>query len=94
MQMLHKGGPSALVVRLDRELTRELGLLERVTWFYPEAAVVVVGDFADVPLTDLIWDLGASIVFSAMPSGHELGETIAGFLSDGPENPKPLSMPN
>jgi DNA-binding NtrC family response regulator len=65
LSCLRRYGPGVLVLRLGRDLERELALLERVTWLFPDTAVIVVGDTANAALAGLAWDLGAHFVLSA-----------------------------
>src|SRR5579859_741327 len=60
LRLLRGGGPAVVILKIGRDLTkRELSLLERITWQYPEAAPVVVSDLDNPALTGLAWDLGA-----------------------------------
>jgi DNA-binding response OmpR family regulator len=79
--LLRKGQPSALVMKLGRDLADELGLLDRVTWLFPETAAIVIGGLAGSALSGLVWDLGASVVLPSAPPGRELSELVGGFLT-------------
>jgi hypothetical protein len=71
LRLLRQGGPSILVLAVGQDLERELTLLERVSWFYPDAATVAVGDAENPALTGLLWDLGATFVLLP-PLPHDL----------------------
>ncbi len=79
LRLLARGGPSALVLRMGKDLVREATLLERVMEVFPDTAVIVVLDHDDARLSALTWDLGASFVVSP---GVQLVELVAGFLGD------------
>jgi hypothetical protein len=87
LELLRAGGPGVLVLKLGRDLERELGLLEKVGWHFPETAVVVMGDAANPALADLAWDLGARLVLlPPLPRAH-LPEVVAGLLESAPDGP-------
>jgi hypothetical protein len=87
LRLLRKGGRSVLVLRLGRDLTQELRLLECVSWLFPETAAVVIGDAMTPALVDLVWDLGASLVLPPLPPGRQLSDVVASFLTDVAGNP-------
>jgi DNA-binding NtrC family response regulator len=62
LRLLDRGGPSVLVLRLSRDLERELAMLEQVSWLHPDASVVLVADHEQRGLSGLAWDLGAKWV--------------------------------
>src|SRR4051794_31375558 len=53
------GRGSVVVLKLGRDLERELDLLAELTLLLPEVPVIVVGDLDNPPLAGLAWDLGA-----------------------------------
>src|SRR5262249_8515215 len=59
LEVLPRGGPSVLVIRLGRDLEGELAALERVCRLFPDTAVVVAGESDHAALSSLAWDLGA-----------------------------------
>jgi hypothetical protein len=70
-ELLGPGGGTVLVLKVGRDLERELGLLEEVSWRYPETATVVVGDADNPALAELAWDLGARLaLFPPLPRAH------------------------
>lgn len=75
------GGPTVLLVRVGRDLERELTLVERVAWLHPEVATVVVGDSDLVAVAGLAWDLGARAVLIPAPEREVLRETVSRLLS-------------
>jgi len=77
---LQRGGPIVLVLKLGRSLVDELGLLERVSSKFPDAATVIVSSIADVALAGLAWDLGASYVLGPPQSLELLPGIVAGLL--------------
>src|SRR5437899_889594 len=68
LRLLRRGGPSVFILKIGKDLVRELTLLERVTWTCPETFAIVVGDAENPVLADLAWDLGAAFVlFPPLP---------------------------
>jgi hypothetical protein len=82
--LLQSGGFGVLVIKLGRDLERELSLLEKITWQLPDVATVVVGDAANASLEDLAWDLGARLVLFPPLPRHGLAEVVSGLLGGGP----------
>jgi hypothetical protein len=81
LRLLGTGGPSVVLVKLGKDLVRELTLLDRVTWLFPDAAAVVVSDAENPQLAGLAWDLGASFVLFAPLRRQELLALVAGLLT-------------
>ena len=77
---LRRHGPGVLVLKLGRDLERELTLLERVTWLYPDTATIVVGDTSNPVLAGLAWDLGAAFALFPPQPLELLPELVDGFL--------------
>jgi DNA-binding NtrC family response regulator len=59
LSCLRRHGDGVLVLRLGRDLERELSLLERVVQQFPQTAAIVVAETANPSLAALSWDLGA-----------------------------------
>jgi hypothetical protein len=83
LQLLPKGGPSVLVLRLGRDLEAELEALERIHYLFPDTATVVVGDGDQDAVAGLAWDLGASFVLVPPLPREMLPDVVAGLMSDG-----------
>ena len=49
LNVLRKSGPAILVLKVGRDLEKELTILERVSWLFPETATIVVGE-SDYPM--------------------------------------------
>jgi hypothetical protein len=79
--LLPQGGDSVFVLRLGRDLQREMALLEEVSWLFPETATVVVCDADNAGLVQLAWDLGARFVLHPPQIRELLLEVVAGFLA-------------
>jgi hypothetical protein len=80
LRLLGRGDPSALILKVGQDLVRELTVLERVTWYFPGTATIVVGDTENPVLADLAWDLGAGLVlFPPLPRSW-LVDVVDGFL--------------
>jgi hypothetical protein len=81
LRLLQHGTPSTLVLKIGRDLEREVALLEQVTWQYPDTATIVVGDLDHGPLASLAWDLGAACVLvPPMPRDH-LPAIVTGLMT-------------
>jgi DNA-binding NtrC family response regulator len=81
LRLLRGGHPSVLVLKVGTDLERELTLLERVSWLYPDTATVVVGDAENAVLAGLAWDLGAAyVLFPPLPR-EQLPDVVAALLS-------------
>jgi DNA-binding response OmpR family regulator len=89
LRLLRVGGPSVLVLKLGKDLLRELTLLERVTWFFPETDAVVVGDTDNPELAGLAWDLGARFVLFPPLPRQELPALVRILLQPAARNPAP-----
>jgi DNA-binding NarL/FixJ family response regulator len=82
--LLPQGEGTVLVLRVGRDLVREMTLLEQVVWLFPQTAVVVVADADSPTIIQLAWDLGARFVLSPAQVREELAEVIEGLLADRP----------
>jgi hypothetical protein len=71
---------AVLVLKLGRDLERELTLLDRVAWLAPEVRTVVVGDGDNAALAGLAWDLGAGYVHFPPQPRELLVEVVAGLM--------------
>jgi len=91
LRLLRRGGPSVAVLKLGKDLLRELTLLERVTWLFPETAVIVVGDTENSVLAGLAWDLGASFVLSPPLARGELFGIVTSLINSPARQPRASS---
>jgi hypothetical protein len=80
LRLLRRGESAVLVLKLGRDLERELTLLDGVAWLAPGAATVVVGDGDHAALAALAWDLGAGYVHFPPQPRELLVEVVAGLL--------------
>jgi hypothetical protein len=80
LRLLKRGGPSVLVLKVGSDVLEELTLLDRVNWFYPETATIVVGDTDNPELADLAWDLGAAFVLFPPQPRHYLMDILCRLL--------------
>lgn len=87
LRLLQQGGPGVLVIRLGRDLERELGLLERVARLRPGTGRVVVGDGDQTWLAGVAWDLGADFVLLPPMGRERLAEVVAGLMPAGTAGP-------
>lgn len=78
---LVRHNPAAVVVlKLGRDLEKELTLLERLTAYYPETPCLVVGDVDNPDLAALCWDLGAQHVLFPPQPIEKLPALLEGFF--------------
>jgi hypothetical protein len=80
LRLLHRGGPSVLVLQLSGNGETELALLDQAAWFYPDVLIVVVGAEAHRPLIPLAWDLGATAVIIPPRIREQLQTTVLGLM--------------
>jgi DNA-binding NtrC family response regulator len=80
LQVLPRGGPSVLVLRVGRDLESEMTTLERVSRLHPEASTVVVGEASQAALAGLAWDLGAHFALFPPLSPDMLPDVVAGLM--------------
>jgi DNA-binding NarL/FixJ family response regulator len=85
---LGQGGAAVVVIKVGRDLERELGLLERTAWLYPDATVVVVGDGDRPHWVGLAWDLGAAYILLPPQPPERLPEIVAGLMGEKAEAEK------
>jgi DNA-binding NtrC family response regulator len=88
LEMLRGGGRGVLLIKVGRDLQRELTLLEQVGWLFPETATVVVGDSDHAALAGLAWDLGAYYVLVPPLSRERLFEIVLGAMNVGTPSPR------
>ena len=80
LRLFDRGGPGVLVLRLSRDLERELAMLEQVSWLHPDAATVLVADNEQHRLAGLAWDLGVRWVLLPPHTRERLEETVASLM--------------
>jgi hypothetical protein len=80
LRLLRRGRPGVLVLRLGRDLERELSLLDHVSWHCPGASTVVVLDSDHPRLAGLAFDLGAAWALLPPFSGERLLEVVLGLM--------------
>jgi DNA-binding NarL/FixJ family response regulator len=81
LRLLARARPGVLVLKVGRNLERELALLERVAWLYPDVGCVVVGDSEHANLAGLAWDLGASYVLLPPQPRDRLVAIVTGLMA-------------
>jgi hypothetical protein len=80
LKWLARGRPGVLVLRLGRDLEREVALLARATWALPDADVVVVAEGDNGRLAGLAWDMNASFVLTPPSARDDLPEIVVGLM--------------
>jgi DNA-binding NtrC family response regulator len=78
--LLPQGPGSVVVVRVGRDLVREMNLLEQIGTLFPETATIVVCDADNQSVIGLAWDLGAKFVLHPPQIREMLPEVVAGLL--------------
>jgi len=77
---LDRGGPGVVLLRLSRDLERELALVEQVSWLHPDAATVLVADIEQRGLSHLAWDLGVRWVLLPPHTRERLEEMVVRLM--------------
>jgi hypothetical protein len=80
LRLLRGAAPGVVVIKAGRDLERELTLLERVSWMFPDAASVFVADGDQARLAGIAWDLGAAYVLAPPQPRERLPEIVAGLM--------------
>lgn len=80
IRLLRQGGPGVLVLKLGRDLVRELELLDQLATVCPETGRVVVCDANHYQLAGLAWDLGANCVLFLPQPPDRLGEVVRNLM--------------
>jgi DNA-binding NtrC family response regulator len=80
LKLLLGGGPNVLVLRLGRDLRRELSFLDDVHSQIPDVPIIVVGNAENPALLALAYELGAAFVLFPPSPRQELGELTEHFL--------------
>jgi hypothetical protein len=79
-ELLERGCPSVLVLKLGPKAVEELELLEHVRWYYPDAGRVAVTEGDDPRLTGLALHLGADHVVAALQARDQLPAVVTGLM--------------
>ncbi len=80
LRLLQSGSASVLLLKIGTNPVRELALLERALWVFPDTVSVVVSEENNPALAGLAWALGASLVLYPSWSRSELVEVLAGLM--------------
>lgn len=81
LDVLARGGVGVLVLKVGRDLERELALLQQASWNFPDCRTIVVGDVDHPSLADLAWDLGAAFVLLPPTPAELLPEVVDRLLA-------------
>jgi DNA-binding NtrC family response regulator len=81
--LLSQGGPAALVLRIGREPSHELDVLETVALLRPDVPMVVVTEPGGVgrAIEGLCWDLGARAVLTPPIANDVLRQIVVGLVT-------------
>src|SRR5262245_6143124 len=80
LTLLRTGGPAVLVLKVGRNLVRELTLLDQVHAAAADCPVVVVGDAEDDALAVLAYELGAAYVLLPPEPRQHLADLVEALL--------------
>jgi DNA-binding response OmpR family regulator len=80
LRLFDRGGPGVLILRLSRDLERELTALEQLSWLHPDAATILVTDGDQTTLTALAWDLGVRWVLLPPHTRERLAEIVTSLM--------------
>ncbi len=89
LRALHAGGPAVVVLRIGKDVSRNLGLLERCSWLHPDCPAVVVGDGDSALFASLAWDLGARFVLPVAQAREQLPGVVGGLMDAAAQPPAP-----
>ena len=76
LNLLRAGGPGMLVLKVGRNLVRELSVLDEVHAALPDVPVIVAGETEDDALQALAYDLGAVYVLQPPEPRQHLAELV------------------
>lgn len=79
---LLRRGAGVLVLRVGKDLEKEMTLLEQATRLFPQTKTIVVGPVDNPALAGLAWDLGAAYVLLPPQPLETIGEIVLGFLPE------------
>lgn len=79
-RLMDRSGPGVLVLRLSRDMERELAMLEQLSWLHPDAAVILVAESENTKFAALAWDLGVRWVLLPPHTRERLEELVAGLM--------------
>lgn len=77
---LLRQGAGVLVLRVGKDLEKEMNLLDQVSYLFPRTKTIVVGPVDNPALAGLAWDLGAAYVLLPPQPLETIGEIVLGFL--------------
>lgn len=80
IHLLRQSGPAVVVVKVGRDLEREMTLVEQIGRLFPDTEIIVVGDNDNPSLAGLAWDLGVRAALFPLPSFALLAELIVSLL--------------
>jgi hypothetical protein len=86
LNLVRKNLAAAVVLRIGRDLDKELSLIERLGDWFPETPVFVSLDADQPELAALCWDLGARYVLAPPQPLEKLLGILEGFLGAGPSS--------
>lgn len=90
LRLLENGGPAVLVLKVARDLVRELELVEAVSQRFSEARVVAICDADHPAVAVLAWDLGASYVITPPQPPEFLRSVVSRLMPLAARSKTPL----
>jgi DNA-binding NarL/FixJ family response regulator len=81
LDLIRSGGPSVLVMKLGRNVVRELGFLDEAHAEVPDVPIVVVADSDDSALMSLVLELGASYVVQPPEPRDALSAVVESLMA-------------
>jgi len=79
--LVQSSPPSVFILRLGRDLERELAQLERVHACLPETAIIVIGEADNPVLAGLVWELGATFALFPPTPVEVIIEVVSSILA-------------
>ncbi|HLW68270.1 MAG TPA: hypothetical protein VKS79_23335 [Gemmataceae bacterium] len=92
LKLLRGGGPSVLVLRVGRDLRRELSFLDDVHAQTPDIPIIVVGNAENPALQSLAYELGATFVLFPPSPRQQLGELTEHALQAAMERMRGMAI--
>jgi hypothetical protein len=90
---LAAGSPTVFVINIGESPERDFALIERVTWYLPDVATVVVGDLENAAGAELSWDVGAAYALFPPISRDLLPEIVTGLMKRAIRDALPAALP-
>ncbi|MSR30018.1 MAG: hypothetical protein EXR99_00795 [Gemmataceae bacterium] len=82
--------PAILVIRTGKDLAQEMTWLDITTRGFPSAKTIVINDFTQEALSNLAWQLGATLVLPSNQSMEQILFSLQSMMNCLKQNGPPL----